>query len=85
MLGRIECDRCQKGANSIALKHSGRNSVGPRFFVLTREVRSICVSADERSFLEGETQWEGQGNRLGMSQEDLRQIFEFVVYSVLDR
>ena len=57
----------------------------PKVFVLTREVRSICVSTDERSFLEGETQWEGQGNRLGMSQEDLRQIFEFVVYSVLDR
>ena len=41
------------GANSIALEHSRRNSVGRRFFVLTWGIRSICVSAEERSCLDG--------------------------------
>ena len=41
------------GANSIALEHSRRNSVGRRFFVLIWGIRSICVSAEERSCLDG--------------------------------
>ena len=44
----IKCDAYQNGANSIALEHSRRNSVGQSFFVLTWEIRSIRVSAEER-------------------------------------
>ena len=36
----------------MALEHSRRNSVG-QVFVLTRETRSIRVSAEGRSCLEG--------------------------------
>ena len=35
--GRIECDGCQKGENSIALEHSKKNRVGERFLILHGE------------------------------------------------
>ena len=41
------------GANSVALEHSRRHSVGQKVFVLTWGIRSIRVSAEERSCLEG--------------------------------
>ena len=51
MGGSIECDECQKGENSIALEYSKRKIVSQKF--LTWEIRSIRVSAEERSCLEG--------------------------------
>ena len=51
-------------------------------FCSNKGVRSIRVSTDERSFLEGEHSGKVREIGLGMSQEDLRQIFESVVYSV---
>ena len=42
----MECDGCQKEENSIALEHSRQ-----RAFIMW--IRSIPVSAEERSCLEG--------------------------------
>ena len=39
MIDCVECDACQKGANSIALEHSRRYSVGQGFCSNVRDTK----------------------------------------------
>ena len=47
----IDCDRCQKGVNSIAFGAQSEKQCWPKVFVLTQGMQSICVPAEEQSCL----------------------------------
>ena len=65
--GRIECDGCQKRANSIALENS-RSKCWPKVCVLTWGIQNIHVSAVGRSCLEGVYTVRSQKDTQEMSQ-----------------